>query len=68
MDTDTHRFLFKEETHQIIGCAMEAPNTLGHGLLEKPYENALSVCFSISNMPSFNGKELFYESNLCLSV
>ena len=41
MDTDGHRFLYKEETHRIIGCAMEFLNTLGHGLLEKPYENAL---------------------------
>lgn len=45
MDTDKHRFLFKEETHKIIGCAMEVLNTLGHGLLEKPYENALCVEF-----------------------
>ncbi|QFY90727.1 GxxExxY protein [Magnetovirga frankeli] len=47
MDTDEHRFLFKEETHQIIGCAMEVLNTLGHGLLEKPYENALCVEFGL---------------------
>lgn len=31
--------LFKEETEAIIGCAMEVHNALGHGLLEKPYEN-----------------------------
>jgi GxxExxY protein len=47
MDTDGHRFLSKEETHQIIGCAMEVLNTLGHGLLEKPYENALCVEFGL---------------------
>jgi len=28
-------------THQIVGCAMEVMNTLGHGSLEKPYENAI---------------------------
>ena len=50
MDTDEHRFLFKEETHQIIGCAMEVLNTLGHGLLEKPYENALCVEFGLRNI------------------
>ena len=33
MDTDKHGLIFKEETHQIIGCAMEVINTLGHGLL-----------------------------------
>lgn len=51
MDTDKHRFLFKDETHQIIGCAMEVINTLGHGLLEKPYENALVVEFGLKNIP-----------------
>ncbi len=51
MNTDKHRFIFKEETHQIIGCAMEVINTLGHGLLEKPYENALAVEFGLKNIP-----------------
>lgn len=51
MDTDTHGFLYKEETHQIIGCAMEVLNTIGHGLLEKPYENALCVEFGLLNIP-----------------
>ena len=51
MDTDKHRFLFKEETRQIIGCAMEVLNTLGHGLLEKPYENAMVVEFGLKNIP-----------------
>ena len=51
MDTDTHRFLYKDETHQIIGCAFEVLNTLGHGLLEKPYENALAVEFGLKQVP-----------------
>lgn len=51
MDTDRHRFLFKEETHRIIGCAMEVLNTLGHGLLEKPYENAICVEFGLQGIP-----------------
>ena len=51
MDTDKHGFLYKEETHQIIGCAMEVLNTLGHGLLEKPYENALCVEFGLRKIP-----------------
>jgi len=41
----------KNETHQIIGCAMEVMNILGHGLLEKPYENALVVEFGLQNVP-----------------
>ena len=36
---------------QIIGCAMEVLNTLGHGLLEKPYENALVVEFGLKDIP-----------------
>ena len=51
MDTDKHGFLFKEETHQIIGCAFEVLNTLGHGLLEKPYENSLVVEFEMKGIP-----------------
>ncbi len=51
MDTDQHRFLFKEETHQVIGCAMEVLNALGHGLLEKPYENAMCVEFAQRGIP-----------------
>ena len=35
------------ETEEIIGCAMEVLNVLGHGLLEKPYENALAVEFRL---------------------
>lgn len=55
MDTDEHRlngaFPLKEETYRIIGCAMEVQNTLGHGFLEKPYENALAVEMRLKNIP-----------------
>ena len=47
MDTNKHELLFGEEVYQVVGCAMEVLNTLGHGLLEKPYENALVVEFGI---------------------
>ena len=50
MDTDRHRLEFENETRQIIGCAMEVLNTLGHGLQEKPYENALVVVWSEGNI------------------
>lgn len=30
-------------TEQIIGCALKVSNTLGHGFLEKVYENALAI-------------------------
>lgn len=47
MDTNKHELLLKDEVFQIVGCAMEVLNTLGHGLLEKPYENALVVEFGL---------------------
>ena len=43
--------LFKNEVFQIVGCAIEVLNTLGHGLLEKPYENALVVEFGLRTIP-----------------
>mgnify|MGYP001270288747 FL=1 len=51
MDTDKHRLIHEEETRQIIGSAIEVLNTLGHGLLEKPYENALVVEFQRRRIP-----------------
>lgn len=39
--------LLKEEVFAVVGCAYEVLNTLGHGLLEKPYENALCVEFGL---------------------
>ena len=33
--------------YQIVGSAIEALNEIGHGLHEKPYENALVVEFGI---------------------
>ena len=43
--------ILKEEVHGIVGCAMEVLNELGHGLLEKPYENSLVVEFGLRNIP-----------------
>jgi len=52
MDTNEEKkeYLYKEQTRAIIGCAMEVLNTLGHGLLEKPYENALVVEFCLQEI------------------
>jgi GxxExxY protein len=43
MNTDGHGLLGEDQTREIIGCAMEVMNVLGHGFLEKVYENALCV-------------------------
>jgi len=51
MDTNKHELLMKDEVYQVVGCAMEVINTLGHGLLEKPYENALVVEFGLKGIP-----------------
>mgnify|MGYP001218849104 CR=1 FL=1 len=45
------KLLFAAETEAIIGAAMEVLNTLGHGLLEKPYENALAVELRLRGIP-----------------
>ncbi len=45
------KLLFKDEVFQIVGCAIEVLNTLGHRLIEKPYENALVVEFGLRNIP-----------------
>ena len=43
--------LLKDEVFQIVGGAMEVLNGLGHGLHEKPYENALVVEFGLKGIP-----------------
>ena len=45
------KLLFKNEVFQIVGCAIEVLNMLGHGLIEKPYENALVVEFGLRGIP-----------------
>ncbi|MBB5022340.1 GxxExxY protein [Desulfurispira natronophila] len=51
MDTNKHKLVCKDEVYQIVGCALKVLNTLGHGLLEKPYENALVVEFRRQDIP-----------------
>jgi GxxExxY protein len=51
LDTNDEKLLAKEEVFQIVGCAIEVLNTLGHGLVEKPYENALAVEFGLRKIP-----------------
>ena len=58
MDTNNEKLLAKEEVFQIVGCAIEVLNTLGHRLVEKPYENALVVEFGLRNI-SFRQQPLF---------
>jgi len=48
---DEEKLLFKDEVFQIVGCAIDVLNTLGHGLVEKPYENELVVEFGLRKIP-----------------
>ncbi len=54
MDTNEHeegQILHRELVYSVVGCALEVLNTLGHGLHEKPYENALVVEFGLKRIP-----------------
>jgi GxxExxY protein len=58
MNTNSEKLLLKDEVFQVVGCAIEVLNTLGHGLVEKPYENALVVEFLLRKVP-FQQQPLF---------
>lgn len=51
MNADGHGLKFEQETGAIVSCAFEVLNSLGHGLLEKPYENALCVESGLRDSP-----------------
>jgi GxxExxY protein len=51
MDSSGKKLLFKNEVYQIVACAIEILNELGHGIVEKPYENALVVEFGLRAIP-----------------
>src|SRR5688572_26466593 len=56
--------LLKNEVYHIVGCAMEVLNELGHGLNEKPYENALLVEFGLRGIPCLQQRhyDVLYKS------
>ena len=49
--TPEEEILHKMEVFAIVGAAMSVLNELGHGLDEKPYENALVVEFGLRRIP-----------------
>src|SRR5690242_7436762 len=51
MASDDPKLLFRREVFRIVGCAIEVLNSLGHGIVEKPYENALVVEFRLRGIP-----------------
>jgi len=51
MNTNGEKLLLKDEVFQVVACAIEVLNGVGHGLIEKPYENVLVIEFSLRNIP-----------------
>ncbi len=43
--------LYSDEVYKIIGASLSILNGIGHGLNEKPYENALAVEFTHLEIP-----------------
>ena len=64
MDVTKVQLLYGEITEKIIGCAFEVHNTLGKGLNEKTYENALLLKFRKLGLAAEQQKALpvFFES------
>jgi len=50
--------IYKEESHKIIGAAIEVHKTLGHGFLEPIYQEALDIEFNLQNIPFDKEKQL----------
>ncbi|HEX2854135.1 MAG TPA: GxxExxY protein, partial [Opitutaceae bacterium] len=48
---DANEILLKDEVYRVVGTAFEVIKILGHGLHEKPYENALVVEFGLIGIP-----------------
>jgi GxxExxY protein len=64
LDVDGHGLTLRAETEAIIGCAFEVLKQLGHGFLERPYENALVVEFGLRGIPFEQQRryDLLYKS------
>jgi hypothetical protein len=58
MNTNSEKLLLKDEVFRVVGCAIEVLNALGHGLVEKPYENALVIEFSLRKIPFKQSRKL----------
>lgn len=48
---NANALILKDEVYAIVGAAIEVLNGIGHGLHEKPYENAMVVEFASRNIP-----------------
>jgi GxxExxY protein len=64
MNTNTQEIKNNDLMYQVVGCAMEVINELGHGLREKTYERALTVEFDRNNIQCAQQKafKVFYKN------
>ena len=65
MNTNNHELTNNDFVYQVVGCAMEFINELGHGLREKTYEKALIVELKRNNF-LFSQQKIYrvYYKNL----
>jgi GxxExxY protein len=65
MNTNGEKLLLKDEVFQVVACAIEVLNGVGYSLIEKPYENALVIEFSLRNIPFRQQPtfDVFYKSH-----
>ena len=57
MNTDGEEPIYKAESQEVVGSAMEVLNEIGHGFHEKPYENALVIEFRLRGIACFQQKQ-----------
>ena len=55
---DSNNVLYKELSFEVMSAIFEVHNTLGHGFLEKVYENALMIELGLRGIPAEAQKPL----------